>query len=131
MTPNRLTRIESGIAWFDAWVDEVLSAIERALNINATPPLQAKSGPDGTHLRFTGTIFAHAKSGGSGIPAMSGDAPGSADVTLYTLDETGTLATQNVTVKAYNKSGTDVQPDTHLILILIENHWFVDWEDCT
>lgn len=129
--PPKLPRIETGVAWFDEWIETIVSAIERALTINATPPIEAKSGPDGTHLRFTGLVFAHAKSGGSGIPAMSGSTPGSDDVTLYHQDETDDLVTQNVTVKAYNMSGVDVGADKNLILAMIDNRWFVIVEGCT
>jgi hypothetical protein len=129
MKPTRLDRIATGVAWFDAWIDRTVSAIERALSIDVSPPLQMRQGPDGTQLAWSLPIFAHAKSGGSGIAAMSGTTPGVADVTLWDFNGT-TLSTQAVTVKAYNKSATAVGANTHLTLVMIDKWWFVDWEDC-
>jgi hypothetical protein len=127
--PTKLDRIETGVAWFDSWIDRIVSAIERALSVDVSPPLQIRRGPDGTQIAWSMPVFAHAKSGGSGIAAMSGTTPGVADVTLWDFDGT-TLTSQTVTVKAYNKSATAVGNNKHLILVMVDKWWFVDWEDC-
>jgi hypothetical protein len=130
MKPTRLDRIATGVAWFDAWIDRTVSAIERALSIDVSPPLQMRQGPDGTQLAWSLPIFAHAKSGGGGIPAMTGSTPGVADVTLEDFNGT-TLSSQTITVKAFNKSATAVGANKLLIIVMIDKWWYVLWEDCT
>src|SRR5690606_34654845 len=49
-----------------------------------------------------------AKTGGSGIPARSGDTPGSAEVTICKINEAGTLVTTSRTETAYNLSASAV-----------------------
>lgn len=129
MPITRLKRLVSGVTWFDQWLDEILSAVERAINITASAPLQVAAGPTGISLAMAVTTFALAKSGVSGIPGRAGDNPGSGDVTLCRFDGT-TLGSQPVTVKAYNLSATAVGTDKLLIIGMIDKYWFILVEVC-
>lgn len=124
-----LRRMVTGRPDFDQWVDETLTAIERALNVKAAPPLSLQERPDGISLGFTANYFQFAKSGGSGIVAASGSTPGSGSVTLYKFDGTS-LATQGRTITAYNLSAGAVAANAWLIVCQIGKWWFVIYEDC-
>jgi len=71
-----------------------------------------------------------AKSGASGIPARSGDTPGSATVDVYTL-ASGSLATTGFSVTAYNASGAAVVASKYLQIVEIEDVWAANYEDCS
>lgn len=83
-------------------------------------------------------IFEYSPSGKIGkadadIPLMEDDKPGSGDVKLYELDDTGTLVelSPSQTVTAYNTASDDVAKDAFLQLKYIGTEWFVDFEDCS
>lgn len=130
MPVTKLRRLVTGRTDIDQWIDETLSAIERSSNVRAAAPMVANLRPDGMFLSFAGVYLALAKSGGSGIPAMSGSMPGKADVTLQLFDGS-TLSSDTRTEKAYNLSQTAVGNNKYLILAKILKWWFVIFEDCT
>ena len=68
-----------------------------------------------------------AKSGPNGIPARSGDTPGSATVELLAFD--GTKFTPNETATAFNLDSLPVCPDVWVLLKRINGYWFVSLED--
>lgn len=83
-----------------------------------------------------------AKTGGSGIPAMTTadgvDTPGTADVTIYRindddeLEEATNSSGDTVTVTAYNLASSAVAGDTmiHLKQEIVSGKLLADFEDC-
>jgi hypothetical protein len=70
------------------------------------------------------------KTGGSGVPAMSGAVPGSATVTLYAYDGTTLTATAQ-TVAAKNEASTAAGANKFVQMkIGPGGHPFLDFEDC-
>lgn len=122
-------RLAIGNDVIDGWIEALCAAVERANNPTASPPVTLQAMPEGLHFGGTRGLFAHAKSGAGGVPAMSGTTPGHADVTLYS-DDGSALVSQTVTEKAWNKSAAAVGANKHLILVRIEPRWWVLWEDC-
>jgi hypothetical protein len=80
-----------------------------------------------------GQRFFLAKTGGSAIAARSGTTPGSGTVTLYRINDAGTLESMGVTKTAYNISASTVAADTYIGIELdstAEQRWIVVVEDC-
>ena len=79
-----------------------------------------------------------AKTGGSGISAMSGSTPSSGTVTLYQLNSSGTLETvkddnlSDVTVTAYNIAASAVASSTWVQIKqeMSSGIFVIDFEDC-
>lgn len=71
-----------------------------------------------------------AKTGGSGIPAMSGTTPGSATVTLYEFDVDAVSLAAGDTVTAYHIGSTAVGNNKFIQVKWIDGGWFVDVESC-
>lgn len=130
MPVTKLRRLVTGRTDIDQWIDETCSAIERSLNLRVAAPLVANLRPDGQYLSFAGVYLALAKSGGSGIPALSGSTPGKADVTLQLFDGSS-VSTDTRTEKAYNLSTTAVGNNKLLVLAKVGKWWIVIWEDCS
>ena len=67
------------------------------------------------------------------IPALEDSTPGSGDVTIYELDDTGDYVEldPSQTVTAYNSTSDDVSKDAFLQLKYIDTEWTVDVEDCS
>jgi hypothetical protein len=75
-------------------------------------------------------LFLVGKTGGSGVPAMSGAVPGSATVTLYSYDGTTLTATAQ-TVAAKNEASTAAGANKFVQMkIGPGGHPFLDFEDC-
>ncbi len=81
-----------------------------------------------------------AKTGGSGIAALSGSTPGNDTVTLYQINSSGTLETikddqgSDVTVTAYNMAASGAVASSAWIQIKQEmgsGKYVVDFEDCS
>lgn len=71
-----------------------------------------------------------AKSGITGIPAMSGSAMGSATVRLYNSDSSGNLTDSGVDVTAFNISTAAVGNSKFLIVEYVGGVWAVVAESC-
>ncbi len=70
-----------------------------------------------------------AKTGSTGVPALSGTTPGHSDnVTIYTFD--GTSLSQSAPMSVYNISTTAVGANKWLIVQRIGQYWFVIVEAC-
>jgi hypothetical protein len=70
---------------------------------------------------------------GSAIAARSGTTPGSGTVTLYRINDAGTLESMGVTKMAYNITSAEVAADTYIGIELdstAEQRWIVVVEDC-
>ena len=77
--------------------------------------------------------FFLAKTGGSTIAARSGTTPGSGTITLYRINDAGTLESMGVTKTAYNISASTVAADNYIGIELdstAEQRWIVVVEDC-
>lgn len=57
-----------------------------------------------------------AKTGVGGIPARIGTTAGSAEVTVYSIDSSNTLASTTRTAVCKNISGTAVEADTYIVI---------------
>lgn len=97
--------------------------VERA--VKGGGPGRARRWPVGVGS-FTHKI---AKSGGSGVPALTGTTPGSGLVTLQDFAPT-TLTAQSGTVTAYNVSTTAVAANKYLVLAYVDGFWFIVMESC-
>jgi len=81
--------------------------------------------------------FEIAKTDGSGVPARSGDVPGSGVVSIYTIRQNSATSTLDLTSAGYtetvlNLAGTAVGANKWVTIKLHQNsgQWLVDWEDC-
>jgi len=89
------------------------------------------------HVAFAEHVYA-ARTGASGIPALTGSTPGAATVTLYRINSSGGLeavpmdATTDRTVTAYNLSSEAVAADTYIQIKreAATKKYLVDFEDC-
>lgn len=130
---KKMPRLSLGDEMIDGWIDGLVSTVERNSNVTATGGIQARVGPNGIALSLVGDgLIKIAKSGGSGIPAMSGTTAGSGTVTLYDLaGATGTtVATQAVTVTALNLASTAVGNNKMIGLVKYDKFWVVFCEWC-
>lgn len=134
MPAKRLPRLVLGIEWFDEWIDTLVTAIEASLNITATPPLAAFTNEHGINLALLGNSnFVIAKSGSSGIPAMSGSTPGFDTVTLWDITwgtSAPTIATQTTTEKAVNLGSNAVGNNVMLVCVRVKKWLVVVTEFC-
>lgn len=115
------------------WLEKKVAALERALDSAATTAGRVAQGLSLVQLAEAGggggvIAASFAKSGGSGIPALTGTTPGSATVTLYDFD--GTSLTAGDTATAFNPSTTAVGANRWLIVLKVQTQWVVIVEDC-
>lgn len=130
MATERMERLVTGVEEFDNYIDYMCSVIDAARNVTASAPIQARITPFGLQLAGTagGLILAKSKSGG--IAALSGTAPGKADVTLWDYDGMN-IATQTVDVEAVNLASTAVGGSKMLLLAPLGKWKVVIWEECS
>lgn len=125
-----LPRLVTEIKIVDRWVDDTVGQIEAARNVTVSPPLQAMRTQNGLHLSCAiPAVTRLAKTGGSGIPAISGSTLGSADATLYNLNN-GVLASETITDKVYNMSSRTIGANKMILCAQVGNCWVAFWEDC-
>jgi hypothetical protein len=95
-----------------------------------TRVLLARSPTTGEWMFTAPPLFLVGKTGGSGVPAMSGAVPGSATVTLYAYDGT-TLTATTQTVAAKNEASTAAGANKFVQMKIGPGGYpFLDFEDC-
>jgi hypothetical protein len=130
---KRFPRVKDGDVFEPYLLNLVYDELDRWRDLTGTG-LIGVDGADGDtpptivdYRDDSGTALA--KSGGSGIPALSGSTPGSGTVTLYSFNGT-TLSATTTTVTAYNMTSGAVAANAWLQLKLIAGYWFIDVEGC-
>jgi hypothetical protein len=122
--------VEAGDPIYAETFNELISSVNEARIEDVAPPLALSRGPGGSILWLASDLLetSFAKSGGSGVPALTGTTPGFADVVLYSFD--GTSLTAGDTVKAFNPSTTAVGANKWLILLTVQGSPVVIVEAC-
>jgi hypothetical protein len=118
------------------WFNDIAAEVERLGAIDVMPPLSIEPGGPNTGPPIIGpgllsTLNGRlAKTGASGIPAATGvpPTPGSATCTMYDFDPgTAIVAAESDTVYTITSA---VAVNTFIIVMKIQNYWFVVVELC-
>lgn len=115
----------------DAPVGFTLDGAQRIVTVTRYVERQIKQQPP-QRSRYPLAIMTEprlAKTGGGGIPAISGTTPGSAAVTFQKFDGTN-LSARTETITAFNLSSSAVGANKTVILEWVSGYPFVVWEDC-
>lgn len=126
----KLPRIEiTGNSAANQAIEEIVTAIERAANLVARPPIVIERLGASTVIGFTSKPqYVIGKSNGA-ISARSGTTPGSGDVDLY-FDDGGTLTASGETITVKNLSSTGTSDDVWVGCAYDGIDYWLDWEDC-
>lgn len=126
----KLPRLEiTGNSAANQAIEEIVTAIERAANLVARPPIVIERLGSSTVIGFTSKPqYVIGKSSGT-ISARSGTTPGSGSVVLY-FDNSGTLTASGETITVKNLSSTATSSGVWVGCAYDGIDYWLDWEDC-
>lgn len=111
-----------------AGINRTQEAVEELQRTRYSGDLRSTDVAGSRHVRTAGRYGILAKTGGSTIAAMSGVTPGHGTVTTQVFDGTTLVAGNDI--DAYNLSSNTVAANTYIILLRIQDFWFIVFENC-